>query len=290
MNRRQCTKFSQRLTKVLGKGTITRLGRTTGFTHRLREVPPHRLAIALLTSLSCHSTQTLADILRVFNALTDRSGAVQTVSQPTGEARLFHLHVAPLRPAPGSPRAPRAGAAARSCAATLRRHPAARREFVRGRGRPAGHFARAVHEDQPRRRGTACHDEPLPRPGHSGPLGTGCRRRAPVSTGTRRPAPQADPRRSGVYCRHVHHAGGSFIVRFKTGVNPVVVRARVGGRERVSWCGKQLVAVRDRLRGTSADLLVRWTHDDPPLRLLLIWNRSMRAHMALVTKSASSPT
>ena len=72
------------------------------------------------------------------------------------------------------------------------------------------------------------------------------------------------------YCRHVHHAGGSFIVRLKAGVNPVVVR--------------------DRLRGTSADLLVRWTHGDPPLRLLLIWNRSMRAHMALVTKSASSPT
>ena len=89
------------------------------------------------------------------------------------------------------------------------------------------------------------------------------------------------------YCRHVHHAGGSFIVRFKTGVNPVVVRARVGGRERVSWRGKTLAAIRDRLRGTSADLLVRWTHDDPPLRLLLIWNRSMRAHMALVTNLPS---
>ena len=40
MNRRQCPKFSDRLTKVLGEGTITRLGRTTGFTHRLREVTP----------------------------------------------------------------------------------------------------------------------------------------------------------------------------------------------------------------------------------------------------------
>ena len=41
MNTRQCTKFSHRLTQVLGAGTITRLGRTTGFTHRLREVTPH---------------------------------------------------------------------------------------------------------------------------------------------------------------------------------------------------------------------------------------------------------
>ena len=42
MNTRQCTKFAHRLTQVLGAGTITRLGRTTGFTHRLREVTPHR--------------------------------------------------------------------------------------------------------------------------------------------------------------------------------------------------------------------------------------------------------
>ena len=50
MNRRQCTKFSDRLINVLGEGAITRRGRTTGFTHRLREVTPHRMAIALLTS------------------------------------------------------------------------------------------------------------------------------------------------------------------------------------------------------------------------------------------------
>ena len=44
MNRRQFTKFSYRLTQVLGEGTITRLGSTTGFTHRLREVTLHRMA------------------------------------------------------------------------------------------------------------------------------------------------------------------------------------------------------------------------------------------------------
>ena len=96
-------------------------------------------------------------------------GALQALSQPTREARLPHVHVAPLRPAAGSPRAPRAGALARPCAAPLRRHPAPRREFVRGRGRPAGHVSRTVHDGEPRRRGTACHDESLPRPGHTCP-------------------------------------------------------------------------------------------------------------------------
>ena len=113
MNTRQCTKFSHRLTQVLGAGTITRLGRTTGFTHRLREVTPHRMAIALLTSLSCHSTQTLADILRVFNALTDRSVRYKPFHNqlakhafPTFTWHLFdllldHLVLRVLAPLPG---------------------------------------------------------------------------------------------------------------------------------------------------------------------------------------------
>ena len=113
MNTRQCTKFVHRLTQVLGAGTITRLGRTTGFTHRLREVTPHRMAIALLTSLSCHSTQTLADILRVFNALTDRSVRYKPFHNqlakhafPTFTWHLFdllldHLVLRVLAPLPG---------------------------------------------------------------------------------------------------------------------------------------------------------------------------------------------
>ena len=87
-----------------------------------------------------------------------------------------------FRPArPGSPHAPRARARARSCAATLRRHPAARREFVRARGRPDGHRAQTAPDGEPRRRGSACHDESPPRPGHLGPPDTRYRRRATVS-------------------------------------------------------------------------------------------------------------
>ena len=69
MNTRQFTKFSRRLIKVLGENTITQLGRTPGLSHWRREITPHRMAIALLTSLSYQSTQTRADILRACNAL-----------------------------------------------------------------------------------------------------------------------------------------------------------------------------------------------------------------------------
>ena len=89
------------------------------------------------------------------------------------------------------------------------------------------------------------------------------------------------------YCRRVHHAGGSFIVRFQTKINPVVVRALVGGRERPSWGGSTLDTLRGRLRGRSGDLLVRWKKNDPPFRLLLLWNRRRKEHLALVTNLPS---
>ena len=70
VNEQQLTQFAGRLERAFSAGEITELGRETGLTKRLREVTPHRLTIALLVSLSCHTTETLAGILRVFNALT----------------------------------------------------------------------------------------------------------------------------------------------------------------------------------------------------------------------------
>ena len=291
MNTRQCTKFAHRLTQVLGAGTITRLGRTTGFTHRLREVTPHRMAIALLTSLSCHSTQTLADILRVFNALTDRSVRYKPFHNqlakhafPTFTWHLFdllldHLVLRVLAPLPGH--------ALRRFDDILLQDGSsfavvdALQDTFPGRFTTVSPAAVELHATM-----SLFHDQAIHV--HLAPDADGERQCLPAPGDLHRTLILADRGYMDIdYCRHVHHAGGSFIVRFKTGVNPVVVRARVGGRERVSWRGKTLAAIRDRLRGTSADLLVRWTHDDPPLRLLLIWNRSMRAHMALVTNLPS---
>lgn len=44
-----------------------------------------------------------------------------------------------------------------------------------------------------------------------------------------------------------------------------------------------MATLRDRLTGRSADLQVRWKQNDPPFRLLLIWNRTRKEHVALVT-------
>ena len=238
MNTRQCTKFAHRLTQVLGAGTITRLGRTTGFTHRLREVTPHRMAIALLTSLSCHSTQTLADILRVFNALTDRSVRYKPCHNqlakhafPTFTWHLFdllldHLVLRVLAPLPG--------------------HALRRFDDILLQDGSSFAVVDALQDTFPGRFTTVSpaavelyatmslfHDQAIRV--HLAPDADGERQFLPAPGDLRRTLILADRGYMDIdYCRHVHHAGGSFIVRFKTGVNPVVIRARVGGR--VSGC------------------------------------------------------
>ena len=91
--------FSHRLTQVLGAGTITRLGRTTGFTHRLREVTPppdgHRPPDQPVVPQHADARRHLACLQCPHGPI----GALQALSQPTREARLPHVHVAPLRPA-----------------------------------------------------------------------------------------------------------------------------------------------------------------------------------------------
>ena len=227
------------------------------------------MAIALLTSLSCHSTQTLADILRVFNALTDRSVRYKPFHNqlakhafPTFTWHLFdllldHLVLRVLAPLPG--------------------HALRRFDDILLQDGSSFAVVDALQDTFPGRFTTVSppppwnciatmslfHDQAIHV--HLAPDADGERQFLPAPGDLHRKLILADRGYMDIdYCRHVHHAGGySFIVRFKTGVNPVVVRARVGGRERVSWRGKTLAAIRDRLRGTSADLLVRWTHDDP---------------------------
>ena len=291
MNRRQCTKFSDRLTKVLGEGTITRLGRTTGFTHRLREVTPHRMAIALLTSLSCYSTTTLADILRVFNALADRSvrskpfhhqlakDAFPTFMWHLFDLLLDHLVLRVLAPVPGH---------ALRCFDDILLQDGtsfavvdALQDTFPGRFTKVSPAAVDLHATM-----SLFHDQAIRV--HLAPDADGERPLLPAPGDLRRTLLLADRGYRDIdYCRRVHHAGGSFIVRFQTGINPVVVRASVGGCERPSWGGSKLAGLRHRLRGRSGDLLVRWTKDAPPLRLLLIWNRTGQEHMALVTNRPS---
>lgn len=291
MNTKQFTKLAQRLTTVLGADTITHLGRATGFTRRLREITPHRLAVALLASLSCHDTKTLADILRVFNALTDRAVRYKPFHNQLAKSAfplfmwglfdqlLQHLVLRVLAPVPGHVlrRFDDIWLQDGSSFAVLDHL----QDTFPGRFtkvRPAAvelHATMSLFADQAIQV-------------HVAPDADGERQFLPAPDTLRRKLLLADRGYMDIdYCRRVHHAGGSFIVRFKTGINPCIVHAVAGGRERPTWRGEHLATVRDRLQGKTGDLLVCWKPDDPPFRLLLIWNRTRKEHMALVTNVPS---
>src|SRR5947207_2519682 len=75
MNETQVTTILGRARATLDEQEITDLGRLSGFTKRRRTITPQRLAVSLLTVFSTQRVETIADLVRGFNAITGRSVA-----------------------------------------------------------------------------------------------------------------------------------------------------------------------------------------------------------------------
>lgn len=70
MNRPHFTRYAAALKSVLGFQHLVCRARETGHCRRLRDVTPQRLVCALIEALGGHRVRTIADILRTFNAQT----------------------------------------------------------------------------------------------------------------------------------------------------------------------------------------------------------------------------
>ena len=70
MNHNHLTKFANAMRRVLGGEHLTGRARETGHCRRLRDVTPQRLVCALVEALGSGRVETIADLLRSFNALT----------------------------------------------------------------------------------------------------------------------------------------------------------------------------------------------------------------------------
>lgn len=70
MNNAHFTRYAAALRHTLGSANLISLGRTSRHCRRLRDVTPQRLVCSLLESLGAFRVQTVADILRTFNAQT----------------------------------------------------------------------------------------------------------------------------------------------------------------------------------------------------------------------------
>lgn len=71
MNRPYVIRYSHALRNALSERGLVSLGRATGHCRRLRSVTPQRLVCALVEALGAYRVRTIADILRTFNAQTE---------------------------------------------------------------------------------------------------------------------------------------------------------------------------------------------------------------------------
>ena len=63
----ELTKLSQTLARAFSVDEVNQLGRDAGQATRLRTVTPHRLFLAMVSTLGSGRVESLADLLRAFN-------------------------------------------------------------------------------------------------------------------------------------------------------------------------------------------------------------------------------
>ena len=290
LNRPYVTRFAHALRKVFSNRTLVAVGRATGHCRRLRTVTPQRLVCALVESLGAYRVRTIADILRTFNAqnglavrykafhnrLAQKEFAVfmrevyqiilRDLSQKVLRSALGQnlRHFTDIVVQDGSSFAVHDGLA----------------EIFGGRftkNRPAAvelHAFQSVLQDQavqvqlaPDKQGER---DFLPKP--------------EALKGKLLLADRGYP--SLDYFEQVIAAGGSFLMRIKTNINPKVLRVRGCGRRLPRHEGYRLQDVLRWLPRRLLDLEVEWDRPEGAtlkLRLVLIWVPENKEYTMLVT-------
>lgn len=101
LNRPDVTRYARALRNALGERRLISLARTTGHCRRLRAVTPQRLVCALMEALGAHRTRTIADIQRTFNAQSELAVRYKAfhnrLAQPEFAVFMRHVFQALLR-------------------------------------------------------------------------------------------------------------------------------------------------------------------------------------------------
>lgn len=288
MNTTKLTIVAARLKKSLRTEEVTRIGRESGFTERLREVTPIRVAIALVSCFASQRVESIADILRAFNALSDRSVQYKPFHNQLSKDEfprfmkqvfqrlLREMVLQVLEPLPDTALAAFSDIIIQDGSSFSVADGLEHRFPGRFPGQPAAvelHATMSVMRDQvlrvalsPDRQGER---DFLPKPETlTGKLLLGDRGYFDLD-----------------YARRVTESGGGFVLRSKTDINPRVEACWVGGKKRRSLAGDPLQATMERLGAKSADFDVIWDRRPPRFRarLVAIWNPATEEHLFLVT-------
>ena len=289
LNKKQLNRATSKIASVFGGSELTRLAEATGFTKRLRTVIPSFLVLSLSNTLGTKKVETIADLHRGYIADTGKRieyrpfyNQLAKDSFPEFMRQSLLLLVSKcamstLEPVPGS---------------GLRMF----KDIIMQDG-----SSFAVKDDlQAIFKGRFTKISPAAVELHAtySLFNDACLRiaLAPDSEGERQflPDPQtlrgilslADRGYADVdYCHRVDSAGGFFVFRMLNSINPWVQWSWGGHPLRRTAVQRTLRMVMHRYLGKTADLDVEWTRKGKTiaLRLLLVWNPSLKKHMFLLT-------
>ena len=290
MNDRQFTTVANQLEGALSSTELTRIGRETGFTQRLRSVTPVRLVLTLVGAMASRRVDTIADLQRTFCAVTKRNVAYKPFHNQLSKQEfpvfmygvfkhlLGQLVVRTLAAVPGDALRQFDDIVAHD-GSSFGVHDALRSTFP-GRFTTTSPAAVELHATLSILQGQALRVIIAPDAKAERPF-------LPEPESLRRQLLLADRGYMDLdYCAKAAAAGASYIIRFSRSANPTIIGGTIDGhRLPKTMIGRKLRKCSKWLKGCSADLEAEWTRVDGPLRLRLVmsWNDETREHMRLGT-------
>lgn len=292
MGRRDISTMASRFKRILCPQRINELGREVRFSQRERVITPYRLAVTLLSACATMRVETLADFQRCFNSLF----ATTVAYKP------FHNQLAKWRF--GDFMRELAGVVLEACAVRI---------LSAGTGGAFSEFRRIIVQDGSSFAVKEALREHYPgRFKSKGPAAVELHVTmdlleesaskvvlTPDTFPERPELPAAVELRGDLlladrgyfdteYLRALDKAGGSFVVRSYSSINPKILDAYTGAGKRLRWlCGKPLKDGRLPKNGL-LDLDVQWGKGEDAFccRLVVSWNRETREYRYLVTNLA----
>jgi hypothetical protein len=288
LNKVEFSKASQRLKHVFNEDTLDEIAIKSGFTKRKRTITPYRLALSLVCAMASQRVETIADLVRAFNALTHKfihykpfhnqlvKPGFAEFMRGVVELMLGHLTVKALSPTPDSPLRrfeeiviqDGSSFALKDCLKAI--YP--------GRFTKIAPSAVELHATM-----GLFHDNVIQ-------IGL-----APDTVGEREFLPEpaelknklllADRGYTDIhYCHEVGQNDGCFLIRYRKDINPLINKVYFSDGRRGQIRGN-LKDLWSKLKGKSIDADVTWMRGKKSLsfRLLILWNPKTKEHVILLT-------
>lgn len=289
MNEQELTKVYGLVQRTLEEDALNEMGRAAGFMVRARTATAYRVALSLICALAASKVETIADLHRAFVRLTgtdiaykpfhDRLNRDAFAEFMRGVAGRFlaQLVARALEAVPDGVLEPFDDVLIQD-GSSHAVHDALAEEFP-GRFTKVSPAAIELHATM-----SLLNDQPVDI--SLAPDVVGEREFLPEPADLASKLLLADRGYQDIaYADAVRQAGGSFIIRCKNNLNPVVCTATAGGRRLRGAQGQNLRDLRDRLKGRDADLVVRWSRKGRLIehRMVFLWNPHKLSHMVLLT-------